>query len=69
MVLIFFSYFRDIFRSVRLGAVNVVVLNSYQSIREGFSKKQLLARKSNAVLEQAGVSGAYTLNSIFLFLF
>ncbi|CAN8012947.1 unnamed protein product, partial [Ixodes pacificus] len=41
--------------SVRLGAVNVVVLNSYQSIREGFSKKQLLARNSNVVLEQAGV--------------
>ncbi|KAM7281846.1 cytochrome P450 2J4 [Ixodes scapularis] len=49
-------------RSVRLGAVNVVILNSYQSIREGFSKKQLLARTSNIVLEQAGVSGLLTLN-------
>ncbi|CAN8012798.1 unnamed protein product, partial [Ixodes pacificus] len=36
-------FFRDLSRkygpvfSVRLGAVNVVILNSYQSIREGFS--------------------------------
>ncbi|XP_040070100.1 cytochrome P450 2J4 [Ixodes scapularis] len=61
-------FFRDLSRkygpvlSVRLGAVNVVILNSYQSIREGFSKKQLLARTSNIVLEQAGVSGLLTLN-------
>ncbi|CAN8032896.1 unnamed protein product, partial [Ixodes persulcatus] len=57
--------FRDLSRkygpvfSVRLGAVNVAILNSYQSIREGFSKKQLLARTSNIVLEQAGVSGEH----------
>ncbi|CAN8032898.1 unnamed protein product, partial [Ixodes persulcatus] len=61
-------FFRDLSRkygpvfSVRLGVVNVVILNSYKSIREGFSKKQLLARASNILLEQAGVSGFITLN-------
>lgn len=48
--------------SVRLGAVNVVILNSYESIREAFSKKQLLARTSSIFLKQAGVSGIMTLN-------
>ncbi|CAN7942754.1 unnamed protein product, partial [Ixodes hexagonus] len=48
--------------SVRLGPVDAVILNNYESVREGFSKKQLLARTSQIFLEQAGVSGVMNLN-------
>ncbi|CAN7975270.1 unnamed protein product, partial [Ixodes persulcatus] len=52
--------------SVRLGVVNVVILNSYESVQEAFSKKQLLARTPKLFLTQAGgvlnFSGFMTLN-------
>ncbi|XP_040070115.1 cytochrome P450 2J4 [Ixodes scapularis] len=48
--------------SVRLGVVNVVILNNYESVQEAFSKKQLLARTPKLFLTQAGVAGFMTLN-------
>ncbi|KAG0417603.1 hypothetical protein HPB47_005478 [Ixodes persulcatus] len=46
---------------LKVGAANIVVLNDFESIKEGLCKKELLSRLQN-VARHAGVDGMTTLN-------